>query len=154
MKERAMDNEPVAVDYALVPAPAFHTVVTSRLDFEATVASLKQEIAARDLWLIAEINPRALLERGGYAMRSTRQLLFFHPRYMARLLAADPNALIEAPLKLVIMEMPDGAVTVRQPDVRAQLSRYVGTREIADELTRLSTGLLRSVEKGGAAASG
>jgi uncharacterized protein (DUF302 family) len=139
-----MTTPHAVVEYAAVPPPPFHTVVFSVLDFDATVARLKEAIAAIDLWLIAEINPRLLLERAGYAIQATRQLLFFHPRYMVRLLAADPNALIEVPLKIVVMQMADGTVTVRHPDVRALLSRYVGTEALAEELAEISTELLKS----------
>jgi hypothetical protein len=78
----AMRTPLTVLEYGVVPPPSFQTVVYSVLDFEATVARLKAAIAAEDLWLIAEINPRLLLERAGYAINATRQLLFFHPRYM------------------------------------------------------------------------
>jgi uncharacterized protein (DUF302 family) len=64
-----------------------------------------------------------LLKRGGYAIRRTRQILFFHPRLMVRVLGADPSALLEAPLKIVVMEETDG-VTARWPAPQALFGRY------------------------------
>ncbi len=133
------------VEYASASAPPFQAVVTSLLDFEGTLIRLKQAIAAEDLWLIQEINPQALLERGGYAILPARQLFFFHPRYLVRLLAADPSALVEIPLKLLVVQMPDGSVTVRHNDVETLLNRYKETREVAAELAAISRRLMISV---------
>ncbi len=88
------------------------------------VARLREAIEAADLWVLHEIDPQALLERGGYAIRPARQILFFHPPLMARLLAADPAALIEAPLKFAVLDLPDGAVSVRWNDPAAAFARY------------------------------
>ncbi|QND64556.1 DUF302 domain-containing protein [Mesorhizobium loti] len=76
-----------------------------------------------DIWIIHEIDPQMLLKRGGYIMARTRQILFFHPRYMVRLLGADPAALSEAPLKVVVME-DENAVTVRWPVPGLLFDRY------------------------------
>lgn len=134
-----------AVAYAPAPVPPFQIEVASTLDFDATVARLKQALAEQDLWLIAEIDPRMLLARGGYAIRATRQLLFFHPRYMVRLLGADPNALVEAPLKLVVMQLADGSVSVRCTDAEAAFGRYTHLGALAAELATCCRTLLLSV---------
>ncbi len=86
-----------------------------------------------------------LLKRGGFEILPTRQLLFFHPRYMKRLLAIDPNALIEAPLKLVAMQMPDNTVSVRYSKVEIQFNRYNGFEELAEELAIVCKRLIRAV---------
>jgi uncharacterized protein (DUF302 family) len=87
-------------------------------------ARLREPIEAAGLWVLDEIDPQAPLARGGYAIGATRQILFFHPRLLARVLAADPAALLEAPLKLVALELPDGSVVVRWIDPRAAFARY------------------------------
>jgi uncharacterized protein (DUF302 family) len=133
------------VEYAPASFPPLQSVVVSALDFEATVARLKQAITEADLWLISEVNPQALLERGGYAIQPARQLFFFHPRYLVRLLRADPAAAVEIPLKLLVLQMPDGSVTVRYNQVKELLSRYQGMSELAAELTEISSKLVRTV---------
>jgi uncharacterized protein (DUF302 family) len=82
----------------------FQRMIISGLPFEATIETIHEALSEADLWIIHEIDPQMLLKRGGYAISRTRQILFFHPRYMVRLLGADPSALPEAPLKLVVME--------------------------------------------------
>jgi uncharacterized protein (DUF302 family) len=133
------------VEYALASTPPFHSVTASALDFEATVARLKQAITDVDLWLISEVNPQMLLERGGYQIRPARQLFFFHPRYLVRLLGADPAAVVEIPLKLVILQMPDGSVTVRHNHVEELLSRYRGMSELGAELAEILSQLVATV---------
>ncbi|MFN3867518.1 MAG: DUF302 domain-containing protein [Hyphomicrobiaceae bacterium] len=114
--------------------PGRQIVVTSALDFEATVAALETAIAAEDLWVLTKVETQMLLAKGGFAIRPLRQILFFHPRYMARLLASNPAAVVEVPLKLVVMAGPDGAVSVRYPDIRAALASYPGLADLADDL--------------------
>lgn len=109
-------------------------VIISTLDFERTSAALEAAIAAEDLWVLTKVETQMLLAKGGYAIRPLRQILFFHPRYMARLLASNPAAIVEVPLKLVVMAGPDGVVSVRYPDIRAALDNYSGLTDLAADL--------------------
>jgi uncharacterized protein (DUF302 family) len=113
--------------------------------FEETIGRLKRAIANADLWLIHEIDPQMLLRKAGHEIHATRQLLFFHPRFMVRLLRGDPSALIEAPLKLVVMEMPTGSVTVRSTDPTAAFARYAGLEELGRELSAVCLALTATV---------
>jgi uncharacterized protein (DUF302 family) len=140
-----MDGDRQTVTYGPASIPAFQTAIRSRLGFEGTLVRLREAIAAHDLWLIHQIDPQMLLARGGYAIAPARQLLFFHPRYAARLLAIDPAAVAEIPLKLVVLQMPDGGVTVRHPDVAAQFARYPGLAALGAELAGLTRALSAAV---------
>jgi uncharacterized protein (DUF302 family) len=120
--------QPVA--YAPLPLGA----ALSRLPFEATLEALREAIQAEGLWVIQEIDPRKLLEKGGYAILPARQILFFHPRLVARILGAAPAALVEAPLKVVVMEHPDGAVSLHHPDGREAFRRHPGLGALAEEV--------------------
>ncbi len=62
-----------------------------------------------------------------------RQILFFHPRFMKQLLEANRNAGIEPPLKILVMERPDGAVMVRYHDPGHLFAPYPGTEAVARE---------------------
>lgn len=105
-------------------APSFQRVVTSRHGFDETLAALTAAISKEELWLVAEIDPQKLLAREGHSISPARQLQFFHPRFMVRLLAAEPSAIVEAPLRVLVTEASSGAVTVRTGDVAGQLARY------------------------------
>jgi len=88
------------------------------------VARLHLAIEAADFWVLHETDPQALLLRGGCAIGPARQILFFHPRFMVRLLAADPAALLEAPLKFGVIELSAGNVMLRWADPAAAFARY------------------------------
>jgi len=78
--------------------------------------------------VLNEINPQMLLARGGYEIEPARQILFFHPDLMARVLAADPSALLEVPLKFAVIGLPEGGVTIRWQDVAHVFARYGNPR--------------------------
>jgi uncharacterized protein (DUF302 family) len=109
----------------------------SRYDFDTTNARLRSAIEAAGLWLVAEINPQLVLSRGGYAIPKTRQLLFFHPDYMVRLLAADARAIPEAPLKIVVVAVDDATVSLRGPRIDLALARYDPLVALGAELAAL-----------------
>jgi uncharacterized protein (DUF302 family) len=117
----------------------------SNHDFDLTITKLKEAIAARDLWLIAEIDPRMLLARAGLAIQPTRQLLFFHPRYMERLLRADARALQEVPVKIVVMADAAGHVVMRGPDMKIAFDQYAGTSSLGLELSTLCREIISTV---------
>jgi uncharacterized protein (DUF302 family) len=124
-----------SVNYALTPeAPDFQRIVVSDFPFEQTITRLKEAIQAEDLWLIHEIDPQKLMARGGFEIPPARQLLFFHPRYLVRVLENDPNAIFEVPLKLIVMQTQTGVVTVRHAEVVGVFSRYSGVALLALEL--------------------
>jgi uncharacterized protein (DUF302 family) len=94
------------------------------------VALLRNAIEAEGVWVLHEINPQMLLARGGYAIDAARQILFFHPDLMARLLTADSAALIEAPLKFALTQAGAGQVMIRWSDAAAAFARY-GNEDLA-----------------------
>jgi uncharacterized protein (DUF302 family) len=104
-------------------SPNFQRSRNSSTSLETVVAALKSATTAADVWVLHEIDPQALLRRGGIEIAPARQLLFFHPRYMKRLLDADPAAGLEAPLKFLILTDGTGAV-VRWFDPVASFGRY------------------------------
>ena len=124
--------------------PPHHLKVTSRYGFEETLQRLRQAINDADLWVIHEIDPQALLRRGGFAVTSLRQLLWFHPRFMARLLHADPGAVPEVPLKLVVSAESNG-VAVRALNPVLVFSPYTELAAMADELLDVTHRMLTSV---------
>jgi len=105
------------------PVPPFGHGRVCELPFATTVERLRAAVEAHGLWVLHEINPQAIVARAGHEIGLTRQILFFHPDFMVRLVAADPAALLEAPLKFAVMEL-DGAVSVRWLDPAMGFARY------------------------------
>lgn len=118
----------------------------SPLNFESTLARLEAAIEAEGLWILHQIDPQRLLARGGYAILPARQILFFHPRFAARILEQNPNGLMEAPLKLVVLQWPDGRVTVSHPAVEPSFARHPGLDTLGAELSMICRRVLVSLD--------
>lgn len=127
------------------PPPTHHHVMESGLDFEATLQFLRDAITKAGFWLLAEIDPQMLLNRADIAMPPARQLLFFHPRFMAQLLANNPNGLPEAPLKFAVLTHEDGRVRIHHPDPHSAFAAHAGLAPLGAELARLSSEILSSL---------
>ena len=132
---------------AVATIPPHHLVVSSRYGFEVTLQRLREAVAAADLWVVHEIDPQALLKRGGFAIAQLRQVLWFHPRLMARLLLNDPGAVPEAPLKFVVSAEPTG-VRVRAFNPIVVFSPYRDFEPLAKELFELTNSMLSAVSAG------
>lgn len=129
--QSSTSSQLVAIPYgSAIGMHSFQRERIVRMPLADLVADLRTEIELADLWVLNEIDPQMLLARGGFAIRPARQLLFFHPRYVARLLAADPAALVEAPLKFVLASLPDGTVALRWNDPAMAFGRYGDPRLI------------------------
>lgn len=114
----------VAFSESRSAAASFQQTRSTTLPVEEVVARLKAGIVAADLWVLHEINPQMLLHRGGYDIGPARQILFFHPRLMSRLLAADSAALLEAPLKFAVIGFTGGRTELRWLDPSGAFARY------------------------------
>jgi uncharacterized protein (DUF302 family) len=122
-----MVNQPqeIVVDYreaGSVHEPFQHLRKTD-LAFDDVLERLRAAIKAEDIMVLHEVDAQAILARSAYRIGPARQILFFHPRLMARLLAADTAALLEAPLKFAVVAGADG-VSVRWQDPRLNYARY------------------------------
>jgi len=127
--------------------PGEHRALAVTMDFEEVLSKLRFAIAQEQCWIIHEINPQQLLRKEGHEIRGARQLLFFHPRFMVKLLARDPRAVIEAPLKLVVWEQPDGSVTLTYHDPAARFAHYLGLTELGEELRSVVIRIVESLGK-------
>ena len=124
--------------------PDFHVTATSKYDFDDTVALLKGAIEQQNLMVIHEIDAQRMLRMVQVQTKGMKQILFFHPRYMKRIREVDPNGAIEAPLKVLVMERPDGKVMVRYVRPTYLLGRYSGLEEIGEELDSVVSGIVET----------
>jgi uncharacterized protein (DUF302 family) len=148
MKQR--DDSMNDVAYGTIsPKPSFQRERMSGFPFEETITRLRASIEYQELWLIGEIDTQSLMEIGGFASDPLRQLLFFHPRYMARILAINPSAVLEAPLKLAVLgSKTQEIVRVRWINPIAALARYGNPTltTLAIELDRLCSTIVSAID--------
>ena len=105
-------------------ADVFQISHASRRPFEEVLATLRQHIGGAGMKVLHEIDPQAALAGIGQAIGGARLLFFFHPDLVVRLLQADASGIVEAPLKLAVMELPDGSTSVRMADPAQAFARY------------------------------
>jgi|SRR5215813_8162235 len=65
---------------------------------EEVIGRLRSAIEAASFWNLHEIDSQALLSHEGYAISPARQLLFFHPRPVVRILQEHSTRPVESHL--------------------------------------------------------
>lgn len=97
---------------------------TISLPHADVVERIERAVEAVGVWVLGDVDAQAFVRRGGYPLQGTVQILAFHPKFMVRLLEADPGALLGAPLKFAVVETPDCNVTVSWTDHAAAFAYY------------------------------
>lgn len=77
------------------------------LPFGQVYETLKQRITEQGFLLLHEIDTQAIVAKHGVSIAPLRQLLFFHPKYIAEIMANDPLAINDIPLKLVLHQLDE-----------------------------------------------
>ena len=124
--------------------PEFQVVKMSKYGFDDTVDMLKGSMAQNNLMVVHEINAQKMLRMVDVRTKGMKQILFFHPRYMKQIRALNPHATIEPPLKIAVMERPDGKVMIRYIKPTYLFGRYEGLDEIGKELESLVVEIVSS----------
>lgn len=122
--------------------PAGHVVIKTDQSLDDAVEKAKQAIAQENMWLINEINPQILLQKSGYDIYPARQLLFFHPDYMAELLSFNPHAVIEVPLKIVFLQNKEGEILVRYKKPSVLFTDYPTLAPLSEKLELICARIL------------
>ena len=73
----------------------------------------------------------------GKKVKGMKQIFYFHPKYMRRVIEANKMAAIRIPLKFLVMENPKGKVVLRYFMPSTLLNEYKGEEEISKELDDL-----------------
>lgn len=105
-------------------AATFQYTATSARPFADVVSSLETEIDRAGLKLLYQIDVQQALAGAGRATGGFRLMFFFHPTLVIRVISADVAAMVEAPLKLAVAEMPDGTVALRMAEPSVAFGRY------------------------------
>ena len=129
----------------MTPAPDFLVTTRSAHNFDETLSRIRQAVEGENLMVVQEVNPQQMLRMVGVQVGGMRQVFFFHPRYMKQILETNRNAGIEPPLKLLIMEAPNGQVMVRYEDPQHQFGPYDGLEELSEELLGIFGRVVASV---------
>ena len=85
--------------------PSSHSV-------DETVRRLEELLRAKDITLFAVIDHSGEAEKAGLQMRPTKLMIFGNPKAGTPVMTAAPPSAIDLPLKILIAEDSNGAVSV------------------------------------------
>ena len=99
---------------AAVPALAQDSRLTavSRAPFQKVAEALQEAIAEQKMALVCHANAQAGAAARGVTIMGNQVMMVFRNDFAVRLLAADPKAGFEAPIRIYLYENPDGTATV------------------------------------------
>jgi uncharacterized protein (DUF302 family) len=99
------------------------------------VAKLSELIRGAGATLFAVIDQSGEAERAGLTLRDTKLLIFGSPAAGTPIMAADPYAAIDLPLKIVVWQDGDGSVWMTYQDPAWLAARHGLTGPLAAPLS-------------------
>jgi uncharacterized protein (DUF302 family) len=96
----------------------------SRAPFPKVAAALEEAIAEARMALVCHANAQRGAAARGVQIRGNQVLMVFRNDFALRLIAADPTAGFEAPIRIYIYENPDGTATVSYAPPSAVFAPY------------------------------
>ena len=115
---------------------------TLPLPFGQLYGALKKRIVDHGFLLLHEIDTQAIVAKQGVTIPPLRQLLFFHPKYIAEIMANDPLAINDIPLKLVLHQLDAQTTQLSLKNPVDSLRDYGLKPEMAEELLERVQGIL------------
>ncbi len=97
---------------ALAQAPPFERIA-SRYDFKTTVQKLQASVKASQLNIVTRASAQQGAAFLGVKIPGNQVWGLYAPQFAVRMLQASVAAGFEAPIRLYLVEAPDGKVTVR-----------------------------------------
>ncbi|RPG38485.1 MAG: DUF302 domain-containing protein [Muricauda sp. TMED12] len=115
---------------------------TVPVPFGQLYGALKKRIVDHGFLLLHEIDTQAIVAKHGVIIPQLKQLLFFEPKYIAEIMANDPLAINDIPLKLVLQEIDAQTTQLSFKNPVGSLQDYGLKPEMAAELLKRVQGIL------------
>ena len=84
--------------------------VKSAYSFEETIERLKKDVAAKDIRFFSEIDQSKLAADAGIKLNPSTLLVFGNPPLGTQFMTANPNAGLDWPVRLLVIQDSAGAV--------------------------------------------
>jgi uncharacterized protein (DUF302 family) len=109
-----------------IPAHAQDARITaiSRAPFPKVAEALERAISEEKMGLVCQANAQRAAAGRGVTIKGNQVLMVFRNDFAVRLLAADPRAGFEAPIRIYLYENPDGTATVSYVPPSAVFAPY------------------------------
>ncbi len=95
-----------------------------RTPFQDVVTTLHEAIEVQKMVMVCEADAQKGAAARGVQIRGNRVLMVFRNDFAVRLLAADPAAGFEAPIRIYVFENADGTTTITYRTPSAVLAPY------------------------------
>lgn len=140
------------------PADAQSERVTHvvRTPFQEVIATLHRAVEDQKMVLVCEADAQKGAKARGVEIRGNRVLMVFRNDFAVRLLAADPAAGYEAPIRIYVHENADGTTTVsyRTPSAIFAPYRHPEVRAVAAALEPIVKNIVDAALVAGSASPG
>ena len=124
------------------PSPVLQTdgviKVKSAYPLEETIARIKQDIAAKGIKFFDEIDQAKLGGDAGIKLRPSTLLIFGNPPLGIQFLTSNPNAGLDWPVRLLVMQDENGDVYAAYTDF-AWIAKRHGITDRDDQFKMAST---------------
>jgi len=132
---------------ATVRAQEGRITVTSTAPFARVAEALERAVTEEKMGLVCHANAQRAAAGRGVMIKGNQVLMLFRNDFAVRLLAADPAAGFEAPIRIYVYENPDGTGTVSYlpPSIVLVPYRHPEVQAVARELDGISKAI---VERG------
>ncbi|GAB2901332.1 hypothetical protein GCM10027093_42690 [Paraburkholderia jirisanensis] len=132
------------VSHASAASLAALVTLPSPYDFATTVARLKEALVTHHVTLFADIDQSEAAAQVGMPLRPTRLFLFGNPKGGTPVMAANPHAALELPLRAVVWQDDAQHVFIDYQDVTKTLPAYGVDAQLLAPLQQVPA-LLRQV---------
>lgn len=131
-----------------LPAQAETLSLASPHGFDATLARVERAVETQGMFRIATASASRAAAGAGFAIPGDAVVLVFRNDFARRILAADPQAGIEAPFILHIRETPSGAaIAWKRPSAVYGAYRQAAIDEAARELDAIFAAIAAEAAK-------
>ena len=109
---------------ARAAGPDSRETAVSRASFARVAEALEKAIAQENMVLVCHADAQRGAAARGVTIKGNQVFMVFRNDFAVRLIAADPAAGFEAPIRIYVYENPDGTATVSYARPTTVLSAY------------------------------
>ncbi|MEO1102388.1 MAG: DUF302 domain-containing protein [Pseudomonadota bacterium] len=132
----------------VVQPPEGWSVVETDKSYDTLLADLKEAVKANKMGLVTEAGPTEVAAKRGETIPGNRVLGVFRNDFAVTIIRETPAAMIEAPVRIMVMEEPDGTASMSYKLPSVVFAPYTdGGDGVADAAAQMDTIFATIVEQ-------
>lgn len=130
---------PAAAQSVVRPAATGMTVIHTEKDYETLLSDLKAAVQDNNMGIVTEAGPTEMAAQRGEEIAGNRVVGVFRNDFAVTIIREVPAAMIEAPVRFMVMEEPDGTASLSYlpPSVRFAPYADEGGETLADVASQM-----------------